>query len=58
MDPAELDRMLSGLPLIKDRNLVIGYSHKDDAAVYSLPSGEQIVETVDYFTPVVEDPYD
>ncbi len=58
MDPAELDRMLSGLPLIKDRNLVIGYSHKDDAAVYRLPSGELIVETVDYFTPVVDDPYD
>ncbi len=58
MDPAELDRILSGLPLVKDRNLVVGFSHKDDAAIYRLPSGELIVETVDYFTPVVDDPYD
>jgi selenide,water dikinase len=58
MDPAELDRMLSGLPLVKDRNLVVGFSHKDDAAIYRLPSSELIVQTVDYFTPIVDDPYD
>jgi selenium donor protein len=58
MDPAELDRMLGGLPTFVDANLVLGYSHKDDAAVYRLPSGELIVQTVDFFTPVVDDAYD
>ena len=58
MDPAELDRMLSGLPAIQDANLLVGFTHKDDAAVYRLPSGELIVQTVDFFTPVVDDPYD
>jgi selenide, water dikinase len=58
MDPAELDRMLNGLPQFADANLVLGYSHKDDAAVYRLPSGELIVQTVDFFTPVVDDAYD
>ena len=58
MDPAELDRMLSGLPAVQDENLLVGFSHKDDAAVYSLPSGDLAVQTVDFFTPVVDDPYD
>jgi selenide,water dikinase len=58
MDPAELDRMLAGLPEMHDENLVVGFSHKDDAAVYRLPSGELLVQTVDFFTPVVDDPYD
>jgi len=58
MDPAELDRILGGLPVYSDANLVLGISHKDDAAVYRLPSGELLVQTVDFFTPVVDDPYD
>ncbi len=58
MDPAELDRILSGLPSFSDPNLLLGYSHKDDAAVYRLPSGDCIVQTVDFFTPVVDNPYD
>jgi selenide, water dikinase len=58
MDPAVLDLMLAGLPRVTDANVLLGFSHKDDAAVYRLPSGEQIVQTVDFFTPVVDDPYD
>lgn len=58
MDPAELDLMLKGLPTLHDPNLILGFSHKDDAAIYRLPSGELLVQTVDYFTPVVDDPYD
>jgi selenide, water dikinase len=58
MDPAELDRILSGLPVFSDANLVVGFSHKDDAAVYRLPSGELLLQTVDFFTPIVDDPYD
>jgi len=58
MDPAELDHILSGLPVFRDANLVLGYSHKDDATVYRLPSGQLLVQTVDFFTPVVDDAYD
>ncbi len=58
MDPAALDLMLKGLPKIHDPNLLLGYSQHDDCAVYRLPSGEQIVQTVDFFTPVVDDPFD
>jgi selenide, water dikinase len=58
MDPAELDQILSGLPVQTDANLVVGISHKDDATVYRLPSGELLVQTVDFFTPVVDDAYD
>lgn len=58
MDPAELDRILSGLPTVSDPNVLLGYSGRDDAAIYRLPSGEQIVQTLDFFTPVVDDPYD
>lgn len=58
MDPAVLDLMLSGLPTRRDDNLLLGFDHRDDATAYRLPSGEVIVQTVDFFTPVVDDPYD
>jgi len=58
MDPAELDRILNGLPIVSDPNVLLGYSGRDDAAIYRLPSGERIVQTLDFFTPVVDDPYD
>jgi selenide,water dikinase len=58
MDPAVLDLMLKGIPKFSDPNVLVGFGHKDDAAVYRLPSGERLVQTVDYFTPVVDDPYD
>lgn len=58
MDPAVLDLMLAGLPVQRDANLLVGFDHRDDATVYRLPSGEAIVQTVDFFTPVVDDPYD
>ena len=50
--------MLQGLPSLPDANLLVGFSRKDDAAVYRLPSGELLVQTVDFFTPVVDEPYD
>ncbi len=49
--------MLSQLPSITDPNVLIGTKTADDAAVYRLSDTLAIVETVDYFTPVVDDPY-
>ena len=39
-----------------DPNLLVGNAESDDAAVYRLPGGQTIVQTVDFFTPVVDDP--
>lgn len=58
MDPAVLDLMLDGLPTRKDDNLLVGFDYRDDATAYRLPSGEVLVQTLDFFTPVVDDPYD
>lgn len=42
---------------VEDTNLLVGSSTCDDAAVYRLNDETAIVQTVDYFTPVVDDPY-
>lgn len=49
--------MLSQLPSITDPNVLIGTKTADDAAVYRVNDDLAIVQTVDYFTPVVDDPY-
>ena len=49
--------ILSGLPKTYSENLLIGYDSSDDAAVYKLTDDLAIVQTLDFFTPVVEDPY-
>jgi selenide,water dikinase len=45
------------LPRQFDKNLLIGYDSSDDAAVYKLTDDIALVQTLDFFTPVVEDPY-
>lgn len=39
-------------------DLIVGTATSDDAGVYRLASGQALVQTVDFFTPVVDDPYD
>ena len=41
----------------KDENLLVGYDSKDDAAVYRLNEHQAVVQTLDFFPPMVEDPY-
>lgn len=41
-----------------DKNVLVGIETGDDAAVYRSPSGDLIVATLDFFTPVVDDPFD
>ena len=57
MSPAVLDRILSRLPKQEDPNLLVGFSTKDDAGVYLLQPGIALVQTTDFFTPIVDDPY-
>ena len=42
---------------IKDENLIVGYESKDDAAVYKINDDVSIIETLDFFPSMVEDPY-
>ena len=49
--------MLGQLPQSNDPNILVGTETSDDAAVYRLDSRQAIVQTVDYITPVVDDPY-
>jgi selenide, water dikinase len=57
MSPAVLDRILSKLPQQNDPRLLVGFGKKDDAGVYLLQDGLALVQTTDFFTPIVDDPY-
>lgn len=54
---AQLSGILSSLPNISNKSLLVGYHSSDDAAVYSLDGGEKIISTLDFFSPMVPDPY-
>ncbi len=59
MAPGDLERILAGLPRdpsVEDR-VILGTRHNEDAAVVRLPGGQAIVQTLDFFTPIVNDPY-
>jgi cysteine desulfurase len=58
MRPHHLEKILADLPESLDHNLIVGTSSSDDAAVYRLNSEQAIVQTIDFFTPIVDDPYD
>lgn len=49
--------MLRHLPIPGDPNLLLGIGTRDDAAVYRLTADLALVQTVDVFTPIVDDPY-
>jgi selenide, water dikinase len=46
------------LPPVTDPNVLVGHATSDDAGVYRLNAELALVQTVDFFTPVVDDPYD
>ncbi len=58
--PAILDQILSSSGSFTqiDPNLLVGNSQKDDAAVYQVSEHLAFINTVDFFTPIVDDPYD
>lgn len=57
MSPAVLDRILQTLPQQEDPRLIVGFGKRDDAGVYLLRDGLALVQTADFFTPIVDDPY-
>ena len=57
LGPGALSHVLEKLPRFDDPNLLVGFDASDDAAVYRLTDELAIVQTLDFFPPMVEDPY-
>ncbi|MBN1150853.1 selenide, water dikinase SelD [candidate division WOR-3 bacterium] len=56
--PQELEKVLKLMPVTTDPNVLIDIKTSDDAAVYKIDENTALVQTVDFFTPVVDNPYD
>ena len=52
-----LDKILAAVPRRADENVLIGFDTADDAGVYKLTAELALVQTVDFFTPIVDDPF-
>src|SRR5512146_1590978 len=50
-------RALSGLPVRSDPRLIVGRETFDDAGIFVLSDDLALVQTVDFFAPIVDDPY-
>jgi selenide,water dikinase len=57
LNPATLDAVLRNLPRQTDPNVLVGFDTNDDAGIYLLGEGLALVQTVDFFTPIVDDPH-
>ncbi len=61
LSPKILDRALQSVPRVTNEKVLVGYDTADDAGVYDLTEAAgkalAIVQTVDFFTPIVDDPY-
>lgn len=55
--PGSLRQVLSGLPVQSDSNLLVGFETSDDAGIYQIRPDLALVQTVDFFTPLVDDPF-
>jgi selenide,water dikinase len=52
-----LDQVLARLPRVTNENVLVGFDTSDDAGVYKLTPECALVQTVDFFTPIVDDPF-
>src|SRR6201987_4816807 len=57
LNPATLDAVLRKLPRQTDPNVLVGFDTNDDAGIYLLSENLALVQTVDFFTPIVDDPF-
>ncbi len=57
MGPEDLDQVLKELPIPKDPKVLVGLDTSDDAGVYKVNDEIALVQTVDFFTPIVDDPF-
>jgi selenide,water dikinase len=58
MGPGDLSRALAALPLKSDPRLLVGRETFDDAGVFRVSDDLALVQTVDFFAPIVDDPFD
>jgi selenide,water dikinase len=56
LSPRMLDAVLKSLPAQRNASVLVGFETSDDAAVYQLTDDLAIVQTLDFFTPIVDDP--
>src|SRR6185312_11851503 len=56
LSPKLLDRVLGSIPRWPNENVLVGFDTADDAGVYKLTAELALVQTVDFFTPIVDDP--
>jgi selenide,water dikinase len=57
LNPATLDAVLRKLPRQTDPNVLVGFDTNDDAGIYKITEDVALVQTVDFFTPIVDDPF-
>jgi selenide, water dikinase len=57
LNPATLDAVLRKLPRQSDPNVLVGFDTNDDAGIYRQTDELALVQTVDFFTPIVDDPH-
>lgn len=57
IEPGKLEKILSSFAPFSDPMILVGTETSDDAAVYRINDEQAIVQTLDFFTPVVDDPY-
>lgn len=57
LNPATLEAVLRKLPRQTDPNVLVGFDTNDDAGIYRLSEEMALVQTVDFFTPIVDDPF-
>ena len=58
MGPGDLSRALAALPVTSDPRLLVGRETFDDAGVFRMSDDLALVQTVDFFAPIVDDPFD
>src|SRR5208283_2761615 len=57
MGPGDLEQALCGMEIPTDPNVLAGIKGSEDAGVYKLNDTTALVQTIDFFTPIVDDPY-
>jgi selenide,water dikinase len=57
LSPKILDQVLGRIPRWANENVLVGYDTSDDAGVYQLTADLALVQTVDFFTPIVDDAF-
>jgi selenide,water dikinase len=57
LPPGSLHKVLETLPKQTDANVLVGFDTSDDAGIYRLNDRMALVQTIDFFTPIVDDPF-